>query len=106
CDTLSRDCHVAGKRRTAGTIDNGTATNDDVVHRSLLEPCKPRTMHLPQTRCNARALSAASTPPLISAHSASKDARKRAYAGTPPNSGSPQRGPRDARFAGWPSRDG
>src|SRR5262252_6190089 len=67
CDTLSRDCHVAGKRRLAGTIDNGAAANDDVVHRSFLESWKPKMMHLPQTRCNARALTAASTPPLIPA---------------------------------------
>src|SRR5262244_1036671 len=31
-------------------------------------------MHLPQTRCNARALTAASTQPLIPAHSASSRA--------------------------------
>src|SRR5215475_2521488 len=89
-DTLSRDCHVAGKCCAAGTIDNGTAANDDVVHRSLLEPWKPRTMHLPQTRCNAKSLTASlRSHRFIPAHSASKDARKRAYAGNPPKSGSP-----------------
>src|SRR5262249_39937665 len=54
CGTPSRDGHVAGNRGAAGTIDNGTAANDDVVHRSLLESWKPKMMHLPQTRCNAR----------------------------------------------------
>jgi hypothetical protein len=60
-DALARDGHVAGKRRPAGTIDNGTAANDDVVHRSLLEPWKPNMTYLPQTRCNARALTHSTT---------------------------------------------
>src|SRR6185312_17123492 len=36
-EALARDRQIAGERRLAGTIDDGAAANDDVVHRSLLK---------------------------------------------------------------------
>jgi hypothetical protein len=37
-DALARDRHVAIKCRLPGPIDDGPATNDDVVHGSLRGP--------------------------------------------------------------------
>ena len=39
-EALARDRQIAGERGLAGAIDDGAAANDDVVHRSLLEPGK------------------------------------------------------------------